>query len=82
MTDLYYKQDWNELEKTYSNSTLPKITIDLEMLYQLKNLHIKDTTLLKGTIMWEHSDNSDVEWIMNIIMRNSYFNFNYVKEMI
>jgi hypothetical protein len=33
MTDLYYKQDWNELEKTYSNSTLPKITIDLEMLY-------------------------------------------------
>ena len=82
MTDLYYKQDWNELEKTYSNSTLPKITIDLEMLYQLKNLHIKDTNLLKGTIVWEHSDNSDVEWIMNIIMRNSYFNFNYVKEMV
>lgn len=82
MTNLYYKQDWDELEKVYRNSTLPKITLDIEMLYQLKHLNIKDSNLLKGAIVWQHSNNADIEWIMNIIMRNAYFNFNYVKETI
>ena len=82
MTDLYYKQDWKELEKIYNNSTLPKITIDLETLNCLKQLNAETSKLIKGIINWEHSNNKDVEWIMNFIMRDAYLHFDYVKKII
>lgn len=82
MTDLYYKQDWKELEKIYNNSTLPKITIDLEMLDYLKQLNAETSKLIKGIINWEHSNNKDVEWIMHFIMRDACLRFDYVKKII
>lgn len=82
MTDLYYKQDWKGIEELYNNSTLPKITVDLEILDCLKQLNAETSTLIKGIINWEHSNNKDVEWIMNFIMRDAYLNFNYVKKII
>ena len=82
MTDLYYKQDWKELEKIYNNSTLPKITVDLEILVYLKQFNLETSKLIKGIINWEHSNNKDVEWIMNFIMRDAYLNFDYVKKII
>ena len=80
MTDLYYKKDWKELEKVYNNSTLPKITVDLEILGCLKQCNAETSKLIKGIINWEHSNNKDVEWIMNFIMRDAYLNFDYVKK--
>lgn len=82
MTDLYYKQDWKGIEKLYNNSTLPKITIDLEILDCLKQLNAETSTLIKGIINWKHSNNKDVEWIMHFIMRDAYLHFDYVKRVI
>lgn len=82
MTDLYYKQDWKGIEELYNNSTLPKITIDLEILDCLKQLNAETSTLIKGIINWKHSNNKDVEWIMNFIMRDAYLYFDYVKKII
>lgn len=82
MTDLYYEQNWKEIEMLYNNSTLPKITIDLDMLQQLKELNAEKSNLIKNIINWEHSNNKDVEWIMNFIMKNAYLNFEHVKKII
>lgn len=82
MTDLYYKQDWKGIEKLYNNSTLPKITIDLEILDCLKQLNAETSTLIKGIINWKHSNNKNVEWIMNFIIRDACLRFDYVKKII
>lgn len=82
MTDLYYKQDWKGIEELYNNSTLPKITIDLETLNCLKQLNAETSKLVKGIINWKYSNNKDIEWIMNFIMRDAYLHFDYVKKII
>lgn len=82
MTDLYYKQDWKAIEELYNNSTLPKITVDLEALNYIKQLNSNNSCLLKYIINWNPSNNKDIEWIMNFIMRDAYLHFDYVKKII
>ena len=48
---------------------------------QLKETNLK-MPFIKYTLIWEKSKNSDVEWIMHNIIRNVYFEFSDIKNIL
>lgn len=81
LTDLYYKNQIDQIENIYNNSTLPKVGVDIILLSQLNSVNLK-TPFIKYALVWEKSEDSNVEWIMHNIIRNVYFDFSNVKNIL